>query len=73
MTIRRVFVSGLAPDVQENDLIQRFQPFATRVEGVDIAREGDTGACRGFAHVSLVDGSDEQWKRCMIFRHILLI
>lgn len=54
---RRLHVGNLAPDASDLDLQQLFTT-AGEVSAVQIVREGDTGASRGFAFVDMATESE---------------
>lgn len=67
----RLFVGGLASDVQTQDLIERFQPFGDisncqvmPPKENDVSRSAGA-SCRGFGFLDLQPANDAALRRCL--------
>ena len=61
MTVHRLFVGGLAPDVRADDVQARFARFGT-VRSTEVVC--DDGVCRGFAYVDL-EVTESNLQQCL--------
>ncbi|RUS26982.1 hypothetical protein BC938DRAFT_483863 [Jimgerdemannia flammicorona] len=60
--VKRAYIGGLDSSVAVADLENRFRSFGN-VSNVDVARNAETGLCRGFAYIT-INTTIGQWKKC---------